>query len=46
MPHSVYLDASQKTTAICMVDAEGRRVWKEACLADPGQISHLKASGH
>ncbi len=39
MPHSVGLDVSQKTTAICVVDAEGRRVWIGACPTDPGQIS-------
>ncbi len=41
MPHSVGLDVSQKTTAICVVDAEGGRVWRGACPTDPGQISQL-----
>lgn len=43
MPHSVGLDVSQKTTAICMVDAEGRRVWRGTSPTDPGPISHLIA---
>lgn len=41
MPHSVGLDVSQKTTAICVIDAEGRRVWRGDCPTDPGQISQL-----
>jgi hypothetical protein len=28
MPHYVRLDVSQKTTAICVVDEEGRRLWR------------------
>jgi transposase len=41
MPHSVGLDVSQKTTAIWVVDAEGRRVWRGACPTDAGPISQL-----
>ena len=41
MPHSVGLDVSQKTTAICVVDAEGRRVWRGTSPTDPGSISQL-----
>lgn len=41
MPHSVGLDVSQKTTAICVIDAEGRRIWRGACPTDPGQIALL-----
>ena len=41
MPHSVGLDVSQKTTAICVVKTEGRRVWRGTAPTDPGQISLL-----
>jgi transposase len=41
MPHSVGLDVSQKTTAICVVDAEGRRVWRGTSPTDPDPISQL-----
>ena len=43
MPHSVGLDVSQKTTAICVVDAEGRRVWRGTSPTDPVPISQLIA---
>src|ERR1700732_57988 len=33
------LDVSQKTTAICVVDEQGRRLWRGACVTDPGAIS-------
>lgn len=39
MPNYVGLDVSQKTTAICVVDADGRRVWRGLCPTDPEQIS-------
>src|SRR5256885_5305270 len=39
MPHYVGLDVSQKTTAICVVDEQGRRLWRGACVTDPGAIS-------
>src|SRR4051794_6814485 len=34
----VGLDVSQKTTAICVVDAEGRRLWRGSCLSAPEAI--------
>src|SRR5580704_8135309 len=39
MPHYVGLDVSQKTTAICVVDEQGRRLWRGVCVTDPGAIS-------
>src|SRR5215469_3411433 len=39
MPHYVGLDVSQKTTAICVVDEQGRRLWQGVCATDPGAIS-------
>lgn len=39
MPHYVGLDVSQKTTAICVVDEQGRRLWRGVCATDPGPIS-------
>ena len=39
MPHYVGLDVSQKTTAICVVDEQGRRLWRGACVTNPGAIS-------
>ena len=39
MPHYVGLDVSQKMTAICVVDEQGRRLWRGACVTDPGAIS-------
>jgi transposase len=41
MPHSVGLDVSQKTTAICVIDAEGRRIWRGDCPTHPEIISAL-----
>ena len=41
MPHSVGLDVSQKTTAICVVDGEGKRAWRGTCGTSPEQISKL-----
>ena len=38
MPHYVGLDVSQKTTAICVVDEQGRRLWRGVCATDPGQF--------
>ena len=38
MPH-YGLDVSQKTTAICVVDEQGRRLWRGVCATDPGPIS-------
>jgi transposase len=34
----VGLDVSQKTTAICVVDAEGRRLWRGSCSSAPEAI--------
>ena len=39
MPHYVGLDVSQKTTAICVVDEQGRRLWRGVCATDPGAIA-------
>ena len=39
MPHYVGLDVSQKTTSICVVDEQGRRLWRGACATDPEAIS-------
>jgi transposase len=37
----VGLDVSQKTTAICVVDDAGRRVWRGQCASDPEQIERV-----
>ena len=39
MPHYVGLDVSQKTTAICVVDEQGKRVWRGVCTTGPEPIS-------
>jgi transposase len=39
MPHYLGLDVSQKTTAICVVDEQGRRLWRGVCATDPGAIA-------
>lgn len=39
MPHYVGLDVSLKTTAICVVDEQGRRLWRGVCATDPEAIS-------
>jgi len=39
MPHYVGLDVSQKTTAICVVDERGNRIWRGVCATDPEAIS-------
>lgn len=39
MSHFVGLDVSQKMTAICVVDKDGRRIWRGQCLSLPEQIS-------
>lgn len=48
MAHSVGLDVSQKTTAICVVDASGARVWRDVCTTDPGLIEAVvrRHAGH
>ena len=38
MTHYIGLDVSQKMTAICVVDAEGRRQWRGQCASTPEQI--------
>lgn len=38
MTHYVGLDVSQKTTAICVVDDTGRRLWRGQCTSDPEQV--------
>jgi hypothetical protein len=38
MTHYVGLDVSQKMTAICVVDASVRRLWRGQCTSDPEQI--------
>lgn len=38
MTHFVGLDVSQKMTAICVVDKDGRRIWRGQCLSDPEGI--------
>lgn len=39
MPHYVGLDVSQKTTSICVVDEQGRRLWRGVCTTDPDAIA-------
>lgn len=39
MPHYVGLDVSQKTTAICVVDHQGQRVWRGVCATQPEAIA-------
>ncbi|WP_158913270.1 IS110 family transposase [Caulobacter sp. S45] len=41
MPLYVGLDVSQKTTAVCVVDQQGRRHWRGACATDPSAIASL-----
>jgi transposase len=38
MTHYVGLDVSQKTTAICVVNATGRRLWRGQCASVPEWI--------
>lgn len=33
------MDVSQKSTAICILDAAGRKLWRGACASDPEQIA-------
>lgn len=39
MSHFVGLDVSQKMTAICVVDKDGRRIWRGQCPSVPEQIT-------
>ncbi|MBV9510090.1 MAG: transposase [Caulobacteraceae bacterium] len=41
MPLYVGLDVSQKTTAICVVDQQGRRHWRGTCATEPVAIASL-----
>ena len=46
MEQYVGLDVSQKETAICVIDAEGRRVWQGTCRSTPDAMAeavHTKA---
>lgn len=38
MANSVGLDVSQKTTAVCVVDSNGKRIWRGVCASSPDQI--------
>lgn len=38
MSKFVGLDVSQKETEICVIDAEGRRVWRGKCRTEPNSI--------
>jgi predicted NBD/HSP70 family sugar kinase len=38
MSHFVGLDVSQKMTAICVLDKDGRRIWRGQCPSVPEQI--------
>lgn len=39
--HFIGLDVSQKTTAVCIVDAVGGRVWRGQCRSTPEQIEAI-----
>ena len=39
MPLYVGLDVSQKETEICVVDEEGRRIWRGRCRSRPESIT-------
>src|SRR6201996_9567212 len=41
MMRFVGLDVSQKTTAVCVVDGNGARIWRGQCLSTPEQIEAL-----
>jgi len=41
MTHYVGLDVSQKTTAICVVDGEGVRIWRGQCATSPEHIERV-----
>jgi transposase len=40
MTKYVGLDVSQRTTALCIVDGEGHRIWRGECTSSPDQIVH------
>lgn len=35
------LDVSQKETAICVIDGEGKRVWQGTCRSTPGAMAEV-----
>ena len=39
MPQFIGLDVSQRMTAICIVDTNGRRIWRGQCASAPEEIS-------
>jgi transposase len=41
MTHHVGLDVSQKTTAICIIDDAGRRLWRGQYVTDTEQTSRV-----
>src|ERR671916_961034 len=44
----VGLDVSQRSTSVCILDAQGRRVWRGKCATDPAMIEEvirLRAGG-
>lgn len=41
MTYFVGLDVSQKMTAICVVDADGHRIWRGQCASTPAQIEEV-----
>lgn len=44
MEQYVGLDVSQKETAACVVDAEGRRIWQGMCASTPVAIAETLRS--
>jgi transposase len=36
--HFVDLDVSQRLTSVCILDEQGKRVWRGKCATDPGVI--------
>ena len=41
MTHYVGLDVSQKTTAVCVVDSDGVRMWRGVCASMPQEIARI-----
>jgi hypothetical protein len=41
MEQYVGLDVSQKETAICVVDGEGKRVWQGTCRSTPDAMAEI-----
>src|SRR5512146_235406 len=39
MTNYVGLDVSQKSTTLCVVDGDGRRLWRGQCASSPEQIA-------